>query len=225
LGAVACLIAASFVYIVVALQLGRLSLGKPIPAQDAIYAQLVAYAALLPYLLYFLPRVSHTSLAGLGLKAPTWRQVGIGVAATLAMFVAVNVTSAIIASVTHLHDTEEAVQLLQQVKTPAEKLLFIAIAAILAPIVEELAFRAFLFNAFARYAPAGAAAVLSGILFGLVHATSKQQIVTVAIPLALGGIVLALVYRYSRCYWSNVITHGLFNSISLVAVFGFHVKS
>jgi membrane protease YdiL (CAAX protease family) len=50
-------------------------------------------------------------------------------------------------------------------------------------------------------------------------------LITVAIPLMLGGVVLAAVYRYSRCYWSNVITHGLFNSISLVAVFGFHVKS
>ena len=96
--------------------------------------------------------------------------------------------------------------------------------SVLAPIIEELAFRAFLFNAFSRYASLGVAAVVSGVLFGLVHAASAQQLLTVALPLALGGVVLAGVYSISRCYWSNVISHALFNSISLVAVFVFHVK-
>jgi hypothetical protein len=132
--------------------------------------------------------------------------------------------SAGISALTHIHDTEAAVALLAQMKTPFEKLLFVAVAAILAPIIEELAFRAFLFNAFSRYMSISAAALSSAILFGLVHASSAQQLLTVSVPLCFGGLVLAAVYRISRCYWSNVISHAIFNSISLVAVFVFHVK-
>jgi len=66
---------------------------------------------------------------------------------------------------------------------------------------------------------------LSGILFGLAHAQSISQVLTVSIALAGGGTVLALVYSWSRCYWSNVITHALFNAFPLVLFFVFHVKA
>ncbi len=225
-GTAACMFLPAIAYGIVAVLIGHIDLAKPVfSPEDLLYSQLLAYGVVLPYLLFFLPRVAHASLADLGIRIPTWRQVGIGVAGTAAMFLAVNGTAAAIVSITHLHGTEASVQLLQQMKTPFEKTLFILIAAVFAPIVEELAFRAFLFSAFARYVPFATAALLSGVLFGLVHVQSKEQLITLAIPLALGGVVLAAVYRYSRCYWSNVITHGLFNSISLVAVFGFHVKS
>ncbi len=231
IGAIFLAIAPGVVYVLVLAATGRIEVfpaasGKAptIPGVDLLYAQLLTYAVLLPYLLYFLPRVAQRSLAELGLRAPGLREIGIGLAGVVAMFVAVNGASAIVASLTHFHDTEAAVELLGQMKTPAEKVLFVLVAAVLAPIIEELAFRAFLFNAFSRYASLGVAAVVSGVLFGLVHAASAQQLLTVALPLALGGVVLAGVYSISRCYWSNVISHALFNSISLVAVFVFHVK-
>jgi membrane protease YdiL (CAAX protease family) len=138
------------------------------------------------------------------------------------MWLIVDSCGALIATLTHLHDTEAAVALLQHMTTPLQKLLFAAIAVVLAPMVEELGFRVFLFNAFTRYVDVWPAAVLSGLLFGLVHALgSASQILTVGIPLALGGVVLAYVYASNRCYWSNVITHATFNAISVVAVFFF----
>jgi hypothetical protein len=226
IGAVFFSLAPGVAYAVFGVLAGRINPHNPaaIAGIDLIYAQLFTYAVLLPYLLYFLPRVAQRSLGELGVRAPGAREVGIGLIGVVAMFVAVNGMSAGISALTHIHDTEAAVALLAQMKTPFEKLLFVAVAAILAPIIEELAFRAFLFNAFSRYMSISAAALSSAILFGLVHASSAQQLLTVSVPLCFGGLVLAAVYRISRCYWSNVISHAIFNSISLVAVFVFHVK-
>jgi membrane protease YdiL (CAAX protease family) len=225
-GAVFFAVAPGAAYVIYEVAAGRIDPHNPtaIPGIDLIYAQLLTYAVLLPYLLYFLPRVAHRSLAELGLRRPGLREIGIGLAGVAGMLLAVNGSAVTIAAMTHIHDTEAAVALLGQMKTPFEKTLFILVAAVLAPIIEELAFRAFLFNAFARYVPIALAAIFSALFFGLVHASSGQQVLTVAVPLCMGGLVLAAVYRVSRCYWSNVITHALFNSTSLIAVFVFHVK-
>ena len=226
LGAVFLTFAASIAYIVFAVAAGSINPHKPaeIPPLQQIYAQFAAYAVLLPYLLYFLPRVAGRSLGALGFRAPGLREIGVGVAGAAVMFLTVSAASALIESLTHYHDVEPAVALLAQMQSPYDKLLFVLVAAVLAPIIEELAFRGFLFNALSRYLPFAGAALLSGILFGLMHASSAHSVLSVSVPLALGGVVLAGVYRYAGCYWSNVITHALFNSISLVAVFVFHAK-
>ncbi len=91
-------------------------------------------------------------------------------------------------------------------------------------MIEELTFRVFIYNALTRYISVPAAIVVSGVLFGMVHAGSPAQLLTVAIPLAIGGMVLAYVYARTRSYWASVTTHALFNSISVVAIFVFHAK-
>jgi hypothetical protein len=44
------------------------------------------------------------------------------------------------------------------------------------------------------------------------------------LPLAVGGIVLAYVYSVTKCFWANVITHALFNAVSVVSFYVFHLK-
>ncbi len=82
----------------------------------------------------------------------------------------------------------------------------------------------FVFGALTRYFPIWLSALLSGLLFGVAHYGGKGQFITVSIPLALGGVVLAYVYATSRCYWSNVITHATFNTINVVALVFFHAN-
>jgi hypothetical protein len=177
------------------------------------------------YVLVLLPFLAKRSLRELGIRTFGWAEIGIGVVGAIAMTFVVDGLAVLMEAITHHHDTEGAIALLKELHTPAEAAIFIFMAAVLAPIVEELAFRAFLFNAFRRYAPVWVAALLSGILFGLAHAQSISQVLTVSIALAGGGTVLALVYSWSRCYWSNVITHALFNAFPLVLFFVFHVKA
>lgn len=183
------------------------------------------------FVVAFVPLLARRTLRELGIRTFGWREVGIGLFGALAMTIVVDGLAALMASLTHYHATEAAIELLKEVRTPSEATLFILMAAGVAPLVEELAFRVFLFSAFARYAPVSIAALLSGVLFGLAHLQSLAQLrspdylLTVSLPLAGGGIVLACVYAWSRCYWSNVITHALFNAFPLVLYFGFHVKT
>ena len=229
-GALFAVFVPSFIYLGIAMAVGAIKLapGQPevMPPSQLIAAQIVAYVPLAIYLLAIVPRIAHRSLHDLGVRAPSLAELGFGALGTVAMFVVVSSASLAIEAVTHFHDTEAAVALLKSLHGVPEKLAFAIMAVVLAPMVEELTFRVFAFNAFASRTSVGVAAALSGILFGAVHALGSppSQLLTVAIPLALGGVVLALVYSRTHCYWSNVVTHALFNSISVVAYFGFHAK-
>jgi uncharacterized protein len=227
LGAIFCFIAPALLYMfayifylvavrhVAPSQLGPTSF----PATQLLLAQLISYAPLAGYLLATTPRLSHRTLYELGFRVPGRREVGMGLVGLIAMFAAVYGASLIVAALTHRHDTEAAVALMKQLKSPFGKALFVLVVVICGPMAEELLFRVFLFNAVSRYLPVWAAAIASGAMFGLAHAAALGQILTVSIPLAFGGVVLAIVYSRSRCYWSNVITHAGFNLISVVLLF------
>jgi membrane protease YdiL (CAAX protease family) len=123
------------------------------------------------------------------------------------------------------------VKVLREVHSPAQIIAFASVAVVFAPIVEEFVFRVFLFNAIARYSTPTIGAIGSGIIFGLIHVAGATNtsgifntILTLALPLAFGGFVLAAVYARTGCYWANVLTHGLFNAVSVIAVLVFHVS-
>lgn len=195
------------------------------PAFQLVLAQIATYGPLAIYLLFILPRLARRSLRELGIRRPTSRELRTAVAAAAIMWVVVTISSTAMVAVTHNRQPEAALALLSALRTPFHRVVFVSVALILAPLVEELLFRVFLFNAFARYLSTGAAAVASGVLFGLLHISSATQLLTVAFPLALGGVVLAYAYARTRCYWVNVIAHALFNSVSIVGIFVFHITS
>jgi membrane protease YdiL (CAAX protease family) len=89
----------------------------------------------------------------------------------------------------------------------------IILAVFIAPVVEEVIFRGFVFNAFLRYVPVGLAAIASGVIFGLAHFDP-----TAFFPLSCGGIVLALVYYRTGSLISSMLTHGTFNAVNVVLV-------
>jgi hypothetical protein len=198
---------------------------QQIPAFQLLLAQIATYVPLAGYLLLVLPRLSGRSFRQLGIRRPKLRDLRAGVVGALIMWLVVTISSAILVVITNDHEPEAALQVLHELRPPFQTSVFTLVALVLAPLVEELLFRVFLFNAFARYFPIMLSALLSGLLFGIVHITSYGQLVTIGIPLALGGMTLALVYARTGCYWANVLTHGLFNSVTIVAYFVFHVDA
>ena len=97
------------------------------------------------------------------------------------MLLIVGTSSWVLTLFTHQHATEAAVLLLHALRTPGQILAFIAIAVLFAPMVEEFAFRVFLFNAISRHTSMRIGALLSSIIFGYVHGAD----ITVAFPLTL----------------------------------------
>jgi membrane protease YdiL (CAAX protease family) len=212
---------AYFVILLIVDPAGAKALTDP---SQLLVVQIVAYLPTAAYLLIVLPPLSRTSLADLGFRAPTGRDMLFALGGVVVMVIVVNVSATLIAALTHRQDTEQAVALLRDMKTPLEKFGFFALACVFAPLCEELFFRVFVYNALTRYVNVPIAIVGSGILFGLLHASGWQQILTVGVPLSLGGMTLAYVYARTKCFWANVTTHALFNSISVVAFFVFHVS-
>jgi membrane protease YdiL (CAAX protease family) len=218
-GAVAVMFASVIVYFIVVAFVAPAAAHALNSPTQMLAAQFVIYLPVAAYLLLVLPLVARTPLSGLGLRTPTGRELLFGVVAAVAMTIVVDGSANAIAAVAHRHDTEQAVALLKEMKSPLERYAFFAMACVAAPLTEELFFRAFLFNALSRYLPVPAAIALSGIAFGALHATKWAELITVGIPLALGGALLAYVYAKTNCFWANVTTHATFNAISVLSFF------
>ena len=198
---------------------------QTLPPTQMMLLQFISFTPIVIFLLLVLPLLAKRPLSQLGFRVPTGRDLMVAVAGAVAMAIAVDGSGSVLAEVFHRHDTEQAVVLLKSLKTPSQQLLFFLLACIFAPFSEELLFRVFIYNALTRYVPIAVAAVVSGVLFGLLHLTGGGlEIVTVAVPLMLGGIILAYVYAETKCFWANVTTHALFNSISVASFFLLHAS-
>ncbi len=227
IGVFLCMIVPAVVYIgVVGSHIGLDRIQKD--QAQLLIAQTITYVPWALFLVAVLPRISLASPGDLGLRMPTRRDLLVGLGGAAVMYVCVTAVGTVLVGLTHSHETETAIKLLHDLTTTPERALYAFVAIVLAPMLEELTFRVFLFSALTRYASVPVSALVSAIVFGLVHANPQQpdhlvsQLVTVSLPLAVGGFVLAYVYAATRSYWASVTTHALFNSIAVVAVMAFH---
>ncbi len=172
--------------------------------------QVASYVPPLVTLFALLPWLAQRTLAELGLRLPDRRAIGAGVVGAIAMY-AVTIGVANVQFVfTHQKPEEAASALFTSAHDPALSLAFGFLAVAVAPFVEELTFRGFLFNMLLRYTPVWVAAVASGIVFGIFHGSASAFV-----PLACSGIVLAYVYYISGSLTASMITHALFNAINV----------
>jgi membrane protease YdiL (CAAX protease family) len=90
------------------------------------------------------------------------------------------------------------------------QILLIVIAA---PISEEVCFRGMLFGGLREKLPRIGAALLSGLIFGGLHAITGVSAVP---PLILFGFLLALLYEKTGSIVPGIILHMLNNSVALL---------
>jgi membrane protease YdiL (CAAX protease family)/uncharacterized RDD family membrane protein YckC len=88
---------------------------------------------------------------------------------------------------------------------------------VLAPIAEEIFFRGFFFAGLRRRWSLWPSALLSGAIFGLVHAPTGP---TAAIPLAGLGVGLAWLYNKTGSIYPSMLAHFLNNAIAISVVLG-----
>jgi membrane protease YdiL (CAAX protease family)/uncharacterized RDD family membrane protein YckC len=91
--------------------------------------------------------------------------------------------------------------------------LQIVMIAIAAPISEELSFRGFLFGGLRSRLPAIAAALISGALFGALHAPGGIGVVPQLIAF---GAILSLLYEKTGSIVPGLLLHMLNNTIGLI---------
>jgi membrane protease YdiL (CAAX protease family) len=90
------------------------------------------------------------------------------------------------------------------------QILLIVVAA---PISEEVCFRGMLFGGLRRGMPRLAAALISGLIFGGLHALTGVSAVP---PLIVFGVILALLYEKTGSIVPGILLHMLNNSIALL---------
>lgn len=97
-------------------------------------------------------------------------------------------------------------------------LLSAALTCVVAPICEEFLFRGFVFTALRSWRGTWPAAVITGLLFGAVHAGSAPALDLV--PLAGLGFGLCVLYRYTGSLYPCIAAHSLNNSLAFAALEG-----
>ncbi|MDO5703283.1 MAG: CPBP family intramembrane metalloprotease [Lachnospiraceae bacterium] len=101
---------------------------------------------------------------------------------------------------------------LEQSILAASPVVQILVICIIGPIAEELLFRGIIYRRLRDYTGTAWAAVLSGILFGVIHGNLTQGVYA-----GIFGVVLALVYEHYGTLWTVITAHIINN---LMASFG-----
>jgi uncharacterized protein len=143
------------------------------------------------------------------------RRPGVGwhraIGMVIALLLAFIVFSAVWVALFHPSE-EKLLETLGANETVALLVLSAALTCVIAPICEEFLFRGYIFTALRRWRGTWPAAVITGLVFGGVHAGSAPALDLV--PLAALGFGLCLLYRYSGSLYPCIITHCLNNCVA-----------
>ena len=102
-------------------------------------------------------------------------------------------------------------------------LLFVAMAVLVAPLVEETLFRGYLYPLFARSFGVGPGIVLTGVLFGLMHGAQLGWTWALVGVLIFVGIVFTIVRARTGSVFASYLMHLGYNAlISFFALLGTH---
>jgi membrane protease YdiL (CAAX protease family) len=151
-----------------------------------------------------------------GLRRPGagWRRAAGMIVLLLIAFI---VLTAIWSAAVHPEE-EKTLEQLGSNEGAALLVLSAALTCVVAPMCEEFLFRGFMFTALRNWRGTWPAAVITGLVFGGVHAESAP--VLDLLPLAALGFGLCMLYRYSGSLYPCMIAHSLNNSIAFSSLEG-----
>ncbi len=111
-------------------------------------------------------------------------------------------------------EVQEVVLIIRGTTDTAMLLQWIIVVAVLAPLGEELVFRAGLFRFLANRMNPALAAAISAALFAALHWNLQASL-----PLFVLGLVLAAVYHKTGRILTAIVLHAAFNLNTLLAIF------
>jgi membrane protease YdiL (CAAX protease family) len=155
-------------------------------------------------------------LSDLGWRMPRLRWLPVAVVASAVSLVVLTWLLNVEAGIVHVQNAQIATV---QSEYGHQYAIAIVLLSVEVPLAEETFFRGFVYGWMRRQLNVPAAAVLSGCFFAAAHAgwgTSSEEILF--LPLALLGILLALLYEYSRSLLPGAIVHGIFNLVGTLQI-------
>lgn len=209
-----------------AIPLAALLLATPL-SEDTVNAAFVAIGgALILFfgLIFFRALPEEERREALAVRRPRAGGFGNGplraVAAGIGMGLAIMVLSAVVIALALQVDAgledrlEDAAAEIGP--TPLQMALAVTALVVLAPLGEELVFRAMLLRGLTRRIPFWPAALISGALFAAAH-VDAYILWPRAITLTATGVALAWLYR-RRGFWAAVTAHATVNGVAAVAI-------
>jgi membrane protease YdiL (CAAX protease family) len=161
--------------------------------------------------IFFASRTERPRPAHFGLRrAPFWRTVGWAALGWGSFFV----VSAVYGLLVKPHDKQP---LLTDIRSESDTLLivgFAVLAIVCAPIAEEFFFRGFFYRALRSRFSVVVAALIDGVVFGLIHYDSPKSLVSLPV-LAVLGFVFCLVYEKTGTLYSTIALHALNNTLAV----------
>jgi uncharacterized protein len=152
------------------------------------------------------------SPAQFGLRsAPLLRSIGW----ILGSYAAVTLASSVLIALFGRPPDQDIVTDLKSEDSVALLVGFAAMTCVLAPLAEEFFFRGFLFRALAEKMHLVSAALIGGVIFGLVH-WPGGSLEGVAVLSTLGAMLCLMVY-YTASLLPGIIMHASFNSLAFGA--------
>ena len=98
-------------------------------------------------------------------------------------------------------------------------MLFMAMAVLVAPLVEETVFRGYLYPLFAKYFGVATSVIVTGVLFGLMHGAQLGWTWGLVLVLIAVGVIFTFVRARTGSVFASFLLHLGYNStIALVSV-------
>ncbi|RJQ31351.1 MAG: CPBP family intramembrane metalloprotease [Actinobacteria bacterium] len=177
---------------------------------------LAIYTVVLLAVLYYLRVKYHTGVRSLGfnkLKIISSFFLDLGL---MAIFVIATIFYQVILRVFNIKIPSQEAELLKLFGTKLSSLILLfVITVVIAPIVEEMFFRGFLYQAIKSDYGISKAMWVSAIVFALFHFS-----MLVVLPLfILIGVMLAFVYERYKSLWASIMLHAMNNFVSFLAIY------
>jgi membrane protease YdiL (CAAX protease family) len=100
-------------------------------------------------------------------------------------------------------------------------MLFMAMAVLVAPLVEETVFRGYLYPLFAKTFGVATSVILTGILFGLMHGAQLGWTWGLVSVLIVVGVIFTLARARTGSVFASFLLHLGYNSmIALITILG-----
>jgi uncharacterized protein len=176
-----------------------------------IYALTLALTAGVPYLLWR----RKVTLETFGLqRLPTWSDIGLSPLAFCAYALAVSIIVAIVSQIPG-YPADQAQEVgFKAFGSRTDNLLAFVTLVVLAPIAEEALFRGYLYGKLKKYAPGVIAAIITSVLFGIVHGQ-----LNVAVDVFVLSMVLCGLRSLTGSIWAGVLVHMIKNAIAYYLLF------
>lgn len=156
----------------------------------------------------------------LGVVRPSWATLGWGAVALIAAFMVTAIYGGLI-NYFNINALKQSCgdQIPDNIRSSVLLMAMSGVvAAIFAPVCEELFFRGFLFPGLGRAWGPVAGIVGSGILFGSAHLLGNPALYKSMIEFSAIGMVFAFVYWRSGVIFSSMLAHFSFNLIGIITI-------